>query len=276
MSSSSSKLFQKATHVALYSKYRPTYPKSLVKLLLGYLLQNGGSQDLALDVGCGSGQSTFQLQGYFKQCLGIDISGAQIKEAQEKAKLMEVEENVKFLVRDAANLSVESGTVDLITAATAWHWIPDKNNFHTECKRALKSKGCLALYAYGLVRLPAPHYLTNELIYCFCFNTLKDYWHEAINDVFKEYREVVLPFHNVERHDLVMSQKASLADLIGFISSWSAYRKLCESHPGNLALQELEQNIMTEITGGKSTCNPYEVQIDMEFPLFTILGQNNK
>ena len=46
----------KTTHAGLYSKYKPNYPKSLVKLLLGYLQQNGGAQDLAVDVGCGSGQ----------------------------------------------------------------------------------------------------------------------------------------------------------------------------------------------------------------------------
>ena len=114
--------------------------------------------------GCGSGQGTFQLLEHFKQCLGIDISRAQVKEAQEKASSMEVKENVMFLVGDAAELPVESGTVDLVTAAAAWHWFPDKNKFYSECKRVLKQNGCLAVYSYTRPHLPVSYYSTNKLI----------------------------------------------------------------------------------------------------------------
>ena len=275
MSSSYAEAYKNATLAALYSKYRPNYPKSLMKLLLDYLQQNGGAQDLAVDVGCGSGQGTFQLLEHFKQCLGVDISRAQIKEAQEKASSMEVKENVKFLVGDAAELPVETGTVDLVTAAAAWHWFPDKNKFYSECKRVLKQNGCLAVYSYTLPLLPASYHSTNKLIDQFYFDTLKDYWDESIQLGFNKYKGVVLPFRNVERHDIVMSQKATVADFIGFISSLASYQKFCEVHPGNSALQEFEQNIMTELTGGRSKCSAHEVQIDLEFSVFALLGQNN-
>ena len=268
-------MYHKATHAGLYSKYRPNYPKSLMKLLLDYLVHNGGAQDLAVDVGCGSGQGTFQLLEHFQQCLGIDISGVQIKEAQEKASSMEVKENVKFLVGDAAELPVETGTVDLVTAAMAWHWFPDKNKFYSECKRVLKQNGCLAVYSYTLPHLPASYHSTNKLIDQFYFHTLKDSRNEMVKIVFNNYKGVVLPFRNVERHNLVISQKTSMASFIGFISSMSSYQKFCEVHPGNLALQELEQNIITELTGGRSKCSAHEVQIDLEFPMFAILGQTN-
>ena len=269
------KLFEKAAHAALYGRYRPTYPKSLIQLLLDYLLQNGGGEDLALDVGCGSGQSTFQLQEHFKQCVGVDVSRAQIKEAQEKAYSSAVKDNVKFFVADAVQTPVESGTVDLVTVATAWHWIPDKNKFYSECKRVLKPKGCVAVYAYGVVRLPASH-SASQLIQQLYFDTFKDYWHESMKDYFNEYKGVVLPFCNTERHDLVMPWRASLANLIGYISSWSGYQKFCEVHPGNLVLQEFEQDIMFKLTGSKSRYCTHEVQIDMELPLFVLLGQNDK
>ena len=38
-----------------------------------------------MDIGCGSGQSTFGLAPHFKKVLGLDISEAQIAEAKKKA-----------------------------------------------------------------------------------------------------------------------------------------------------------------------------------------------
>ena len=265
MSSSSSyaEAYKNATHAGLYSKYRPT------KLLLDYLQRNRVSQDLTVHVGYGSGQGTFQLLEHFKQCLGVDIS-----RAQEKASSMEVK-NVKFLVGDAAELPVESGTVDLVTAAAAWHWCPGKNEFYAECKRVLKQNGCLAVYSYALPHLPVSYHTTNKLIDQFYLDILKDSWDEELQLGFNEYKGVVLPFRNIERHDIVMSQKATVADFIGLISSLSNYQKFCEVHPGNSTLQEFEQNIMTELTGGRSKCSSREVQIDLDFSVLAILGQND-
>ena len=126
----------------------------------------------------------------------------------------------------------------------------------------LKQNGCLTVYSYILPRLPASYHTTNKLIDQFYFDTLKDSRNEVVQF---EYKGVVLPFRNVERHNLVMSQKSSM----------SSYQKFCEVYPGNSALQELEQNIMTELTGGRSKCSAHEVQINLEFPMFAILGQNN-
>ena len=46
---------------------------------------------------------------HFKQCFRIDISRAQIKEAQESASSMAIKENVKLLVGDAAELALVKG-----------------------------------------------------------------------------------------------------------------------------------------------------------------------
>lgn len=263
------KLFEKASHALVYSKYRPTYPKSLLELLLGYISRNGASQDLAVDVACGSGQSTFQLQDHFSHCSGVDISSAQIKEAQEKAR-KGGGENVTFMVGDAADLPMEDSTVDLVTIAQAWHWLPNVDKFYSECKRVLKPKGCLAVYGYGNVRLL--HEASNALVKKFYADTLKGCWHAERQHIDNEYCEVVLPFINTERHDWTMSKQATLADFIGYVSSWSAYQKYCELNPDNAALDELQAMIMTNLSGA-STLNADEVYVNIEFPLFAILGQ---
>ena len=52
-------------------------------------------QDLAVDVGCGSGQSTNLLAPLFKRVVGLDVSESQIRvaEAQKSADLCP---NVEF------------------------------------------------------------------------------------------------------------------------------------------------------------------------------------
>jgi ubiquinone/menaquinone biosynthesis C-methylase UbiE len=52
---------------------------------------------MAVDVGCGTGQSTFNLAPYFKRVLGIDYSDSQIKQAIKAAKESSVAGHVQFM-----------------------------------------------------------------------------------------------------------------------------------------------------------------------------------
>lgn len=263
------RVFEKASHASVYSKYRPTYPKDLLELLLGYVSRSGAGRDLAVDVACGSGQSTFQLQDHFSRCIGVDVSSAQIKEAQEKA-IKGNHNNVTFLVGDGAELPLEGSTVDLVTIAQAWHWLPDVEKFYSDCKRVLKPRGCLAVYGYGNVCLL--HEPSSALVKEFYTNTLKGCWRRGRRHIDSEFSEVVLPFTNLERHDLVMSKETTLKDFIGYVSSWSGYQKYYDLNPDNAALNDLQASIMTEL--GDGTHNAEEIKVNMEFPLFIILGQN--
>ena len=263
-------LFEKTSHALKYSKYRPTYPKSLVDVLLRYLSKYSCSRDTVVDVGCGSGQSTFQLEEHFDKCIGVDISAAQVKEAQEKSKLRP-RENVTFSVGSATDIPVESNTVDLVTIAQAWHWIPQISSFYSECKRVLKPNGCLAVYGYGNVCLL--NEAANAIVKDFYLNTLKGCWHSERSHIDNEYSEVVLPFKNTERHDLVMPKEMTLSDFMGYVSSWSGYEKYCETTPKNNTLAEMEAKIKAELTT-ESVCSS-DIELNMVFPLFVILGQSS-
>ena len=78
MMSAKIRLFEDASHAALYAKYRPTYPLAVTEAILDYHLKGGGGKGLALDIACGSGQSTTPLAPHFAQVIGVDISEAQI------------------------------------------------------------------------------------------------------------------------------------------------------------------------------------------------------
>ena len=265
------KLFENASHACLYSKYRPTYPKSLLDMLLDYISRNGAGRDLAVDVACGSGQGTFQLQNHFSRCIGVDISSAQINAAQEKAREGN-HDSLTFMVGDAAYLPFKASTVDLVTIAQAWHWLPSVDKFYSECKRVLKPRVCLAVYGYGNVCLHDES--CNLLVSNFYAKTLEGCWHEKRRHIDNNFSEVILPFINTERHDWVMSREMMLGDFIGYISSWSGYQKYCKLNPNNSVLEELQMNIMT-ILSGSSTSNNDQVKVSMEFPVFAFVGQNS-
>jgi ubiquinone/menaquinone biosynthesis C-methylase UbiE len=67
----------------------------------------------AVDVGCGSGQSTYPLRQHFNKVIGIDVSEKQIEHAKKKYS------DVEFKVGPGENLQfLENCSVNLITTAT--------------------------------------------------------------------------------------------------------------------------------------------------------------
>ena len=111
------RLFESASHVASYVKYRPTYPKELFKSITDYCKEGGASFKACLDLGCGPGQSTVPLADYYDTVIGIDISEEQIKAADTSNP------KVTYMVGSAEDLSfLEDSSVDLITCAQAFHW----------------------------------------------------------------------------------------------------------------------------------------------------------
>ena len=144
------RMFEELAHAAAYALFRPSYPRIVFDTISTFIRKNNGSGfQVAVDVACGSGQSTFSLCSRFQKVIGVDISDAQIKNARAKAaEALPVSKSVEFIVGDAHDLPLESSSADLITCAMAWHWL-DHNRFYREVKRVLKPKGCLAVYGYG-------------------------------------------------------------------------------------------------------------------------------
>ena len=120
-------------------------------MILEFISKNNGSGfNVAVDVGCDSGQSTFFLCDHFKRVIGVDVSVAQIANAQKKITEVLPEskyKSIEFKVGDAHDLPLESSSADIITCATAWHWL-EPDLFYKEAKRVLKPNGVLVVYGY--------------------------------------------------------------------------------------------------------------------------------
>lgn len=247
-----------------YSKFRPVYPRKVETTIITYMRSEGSLNfNTVLDVACGSGQGTFLLCNTFQNVIGLDISQMQIEQAEQKRKNQGME-NVMFMVGDAHNLPIESSSVDLLTCATAWHWL-DSAAFYAEAKRVLKPRGCVAVYGHG-VRVEDNRRIRNafdkfdeELFQYDCFA-------EQNLHVLNNYASVSLPFLNTQRIELDFSQEASIDMLLGFFSSVSMYKVYSEKYPENMLMQKIRANYEKE--DGKHDVEKFT------FPGFVIMGLN--
>ena len=219
----------------------------------------------ALDVACGSGQSSFLLCETFQQVTGVDVSNTQIQQALSTRESSGYS-NVQFIVGDAHSLSMEPSSVDL-TCAMGWHWL-DPEAFYTEAKRVLKPGGCLAVYGYG----PGVKVEDNDKVknaFKMFVDELFEYecFAEQNLHVLNSYQSVKLPFDKVKRVEFQFPQESTFEKLLGFFSSVSMYQTYCEKYPNNTLLQRMRANYEAD----SERCDVEK----FTFPGFMIIGLNN-
>lgn len=93
---------------------------------------------LALDVGCGTGQSAVALTEIAKSVIGIDPSADMLEHAAEHP-------DVEYVLSAAERTPFGDGRFDLIGVAQAYHWF-DHDAFLTESHRLLQMRGWLVVY----------------------------------------------------------------------------------------------------------------------------------
>ena len=107
---------------------------------------------IALDIGCGTGCSTFEL---FKRArkgslYGIDISHKSIDKAIQNAAERGYYD-IKFQVGDAEQLDFPDSMFNLIISNMCFQFFPDKRRALTEILRVLKPGGLVALTYPGIL-----------------------------------------------------------------------------------------------------------------------------
>lgn len=231
------RMYERPILAQLYTKYRPTYPIELWNKIFAFSAKAGVGDGLAVDLACGSGQSTFDLGHHFRQTVGVDISKAQIECALEKANTLG-RGDVEFVVCPASKLPFEDESVDLMTCSQAWYFL-DPNAVFGEIDRVLKKPGVLAVYCYGRPVLPLEK--CDKLFHDFSSNMI---WQEGpygnVWQVVNQHhcRNMKLPYPLAEQHDIHEESTMTLETLVGFIRSVDSYQEYCKQHPGNTYLED--------------------------------------
>ena len=214
-----------------YSKYRPSYPQQVWEKMFAFTKKHEVDTKMALDLACGTGQSTFELCSHYRRTVGVDISKAQIERAQEKAAILGKNGEVEFLNASAGRLPFPDASVDLVTCAAAWHWL-DPNAVFPEIDRVLKSPGALAVYSYcaPTIRNAQCNSMLQDFISTKC--TWPHGPHgDTLEVVRSHYRNVSLPYPLAERHDMIEESETDLEHLRGFVTSIDGYETYYRDHP---------------------------------------------
>jgi SAM-dependent methyltransferase len=212
-----------------YAAYRPQYPGEL----FDYLASISPGRQLAWDCGTGSGQAARELARHFERVVATDASPEQIAQAVTN-------ERVEYRVERAEEVSLEAGSVDLVTVATAVHWF-DLEPFYRVVRRVGRSGGILAVWTY---HLPLIDPTIDALLKHYYADVLAGYWPERINYLEERYRTLPFPFEELKPPEFEMRADWELDQLAGFLDSWSAtqrYQKERGQHPLGVIWQELTE-----------------------------------
>jgi len=116
----------------LYERGRPPYPPEA----LDWLLPAGARR--VLDLGAGTGKLTRELAAR-----GLDVVAVEPTDGM-RAELERVLPGVPALAGSAEHIPLDDGSVDVVLAAQAWHWV-DPARAVPEVARVLAPSGTLGL-----------------------------------------------------------------------------------------------------------------------------------
>jgi ubiquinone/menaquinone biosynthesis C-methylase UbiE len=132
--------FESGMDAARYARARPDIHSSVIERVRKFI-QGTGPCTRALDVGCGTGQSTVAVKAIAESVVGIDPSSNMLAHAVPHAK-------VSYREGAAENIPFPDEHFDLVTAGLAFHWF-DADRFFAEAARLLTPSGWLIIYNSG-------------------------------------------------------------------------------------------------------------------------------
>ncbi|XP_012691046.1 putative methyltransferase DDB_G0268948 [Clupea harengus] len=265
------RLFEGKEHALYYWKYRISPSEEIINKILNFLEKHRSRPfDLAVDVGCGTGQGTVLLGPYFSKVVGTDVSPAQLEMALQHS----IAQNITYRECPAEQLPLENGKVDLVTSMSAFHWF-DHPRFLKEVDRILKPQGCLALLNYTM---------DMELSYGDCS--------EALNQICKELYAALLPHRNPylgassldlykktygaleyptkEWHENLWVRKSiPLSSYIGMMESFSNYQALLRKDPEKA--RKLSQDITERLLKAIGVTSP-DVEVVLSVRYYCLLA----
>lgn len=258
--SMATQMFEGRGHAAVYQKYRFAPGKELRQAIISYLQEKKAiPAELAVDVGCGSGQGTHFLGEHFKKVVGTDISEAQIQEAKDMPCLP----NISYLVSPAEELPFQDASVDVLTSFTAAHWF-DIGKFMREAERVLRPGGCVAISTYTVDMSVRYGDCSEKLTKIFreCWDKILEYSHNRLKYVLDNYKEIfeALPFPDKKRITDIYDQiPMTVEGVVGYMESASPYQTFKKNDPkaATSLLQETEKR-MLETMGVSSRDTPVE------------------
>jgi SAM-dependent methyltransferase len=196
---------------ASYAAYRPHYPDALFAWLASVAPDRGRAWDCAT----GSGQAAGALAHQFAHVIATDPSTAQIASAQRVRGL-------DYAAMTAERPAIAGGAVALVTVAQALHWL-DRHLFYSEARRVLAPRGVIAVWTYGPCSLGDA--ALDAAMRRFHDETVGPYWPAERALVVSGLADVEFPFDELRAPPFAMATEWTLAQFVGYLSTWSAVQR---------------------------------------------------
>jgi len=232
-----------------YAAGRPGYPPELFEYILSFVK----GRDAAWDCATGNGQAAAALSPFFNKIEATDLSSEQIARAKTLP-------NVTYHVCSADRTPFADESFDLITVATAYHWLQPQS-FAAEAGRVGKKGAVVAAWAYNL--LQTENGAIQTIIQDFYFRTIHSYWDAERRHVEEYYANVDFPFSPLPSRDFSMTLSWDRERFTNYLKSWSAVQHYVDAN-GRSPLLLIEEDV--------NRAWPKGAVIDFTFPLFLRIG----
>ncbi|AEE53148.1 class I SAM-dependent methyltransferase [Haliscomenobacter hydrossis] len=237
-----------STSSAQYAQFRPDYPTELFE----YLYSRVSNFDCAWDCGTGNGQVALTLAERFASVQATDLSANQIANATPHPR-------VHYGVCRAEASPFSAQQFDLITVAQALHWF-DFAAFNQEVKRVAKPGALIAVWGYGLLTINAE---IDLLVQQFYTGVIDQYWDAERHHIDEAYANIPFPFAAIEKRTFSIEKHWNLAQLCGYLGTWSSVKKYIQQH-GEDPLAALYPQLQKQW--------PEDAVLSVRFPIFLQTG----
>lgn len=235
-------------NAADYSAYRPDYPPELFDFIFSQVTNFRN----AWDCGTGNGQAAKVLATRFEKVFATDISEKQLINATP-------DKDIFYSVSPAEKTTFPDNQFDLITVAQAVHWFKF-DEFYNELNRVANRKAIVAIWGYGLFSINEKF---DRALQHFYKEVVGPFWDSERRFIDDQYSTIPFPFKEIKTPEFYFTKRWSVAQLAGYLSTWSAVRKFIKAHsfnPVERFIADNRQNLNTEFS-------------DIRFPLFLRLGR---
>jgi ubiquinone/menaquinone biosynthesis C-methylase UbiE len=210
-----------------YAKYRPQYPAELYKFLSSLV----ASHERAWDCATGNGQAAVHLAEYFDEVIATDASAEQIKHAMPHPK-------VHYYTAPAENSGVENNSCDLITVATAIHWL-DLDAFYKEVKRVAKQNAVIAAWVYsGHMIEPGIDKFLEE----FFNRDVAPHWDPGIQKAIDFEEAIYFPFERIQTPQFNIEYSWTAGNFLNYLLTWSSIQTAMKASGKNI-IENIEADL---------------------------------